>query len=347
MRLFKKLVFVGLLAGIAGLLSILIFVEFNRPLGESHPVQIVDIRPGTAFTHVSHFLHEKGLLGPEWFFQVLGRVQQLDRKIIPGEYELHAGMRPTELLAKLVGGDVHQYTVTIPEGYNVVQIAEILDQKDLADQREIIRLSKDRPFIASLNIKAATLEGYLFPDTYRFARYMPPEFIVRTFVNRFHEIVTPELQAQGKAMGMTLQEVLTLASVIEKETGLATERSLVSGVFHNRLRKNIPLQSDPTVIYALEYFDGNIRKADLSVNSPYNTYKVRGLPPGPIANPGLASIQAASIQHPAILCILSHVMMAAINSQRHWLNTIKPWTNINAGVIPSDPPKSYFRRFFS
>ena len=299
MKLFKRLVLVGLLAGIVGLLGILVFVEFNRPLGDSHSTQIVDIRPGTSFTHVSHLLHEKGLLDTEWFFQVLGRIQQLDRKIIPGEYELHAGMRPTELLAKLVGGDVYQYSVTIPEGYNVVQIAEILEQKGLADKQDILRLNRAQAFISSLNIKASTLEGYLFPDTYRFARYTPPEFIVRTFVDRFHEMVTPELRAQGKAMGMTLQEVLTLASVVEKETGLATERALVSGVFHNRLRKNIPLQSDPTVIYALEYFDGNIRKADLSVNSPYNTYKVRGLPPGPIANPGLAAIRAALYPTPS------------------------------------------------
>ena len=299
MRLFKKLVLVGLLAGIVVLLGILVFVEFNRPVGAEGSVQIVEIPRGTAFTQVSHLLHQKGLLDQEWFFQMLGRVQQLDRKIIPGEYELHAGMRPTELLNALVEGDLYQHSVTIPEGYSVVQIADILDHKGLADKREIIRLSKDRPFIASLNITASTLEGYLFPDTYQFARHMPPKFIVRTFVSRFHEMVTPEILAQAKAMGMTLQEVLTLASVIEKETGLATERSLVSGVFHNRLRRNIPLQSDPTVIYALEYFDGNIRKADLSVNSPYNTYKVRGLPPGPIANPGLASIQAALYPTPS------------------------------------------------
>ena len=202
-------------------------------------------------------------------------------------------MRPTDILAKLVAGDVYQHSVTIPEGYNVVQIADMLDQKGLADKQDILRLSKDPEFIDSVKIKAPTLEGYLFPDTYRFARYTPPEFIVRTFINRFNEMVTPEIQAQAKTMGMTLQEVLTLASVVEKETGLASERPLVSGVFHNRLRKNIPLQSDPTVIYALEYFDGNIRKADLSVQSPYNTYVVRGLPPGPIANPGLAAIQAA------------------------------------------------------
>ena len=214
MRLIKKLVLVGLLTGIVGLLSILVFLEFNRPLGISPPVQIVDIPPGTAFTHVSHLLHQKELLGPEWFFQALGRVQRVDRKIIPGEYELNSGMRPTELLAKLVNGEVHQHSVTIPEGYNVVQIADILDQKGLADKHDILRLSQDRTFIASLNIKAATLEGYLFPDTYRFARYNPPEFIVRTFVSRFHEMVTPELQAQAKSMGMTLQEVLTLAPLM-------------------------------------------------------------------------------------------------------------------------------------
>ena len=223
----------------------------------------------------------------------------MDRKIIPGEYELHAGMRPTVLLAKLVKGEVYQHSVTIPEGYNIVQIADILDQKGLADKEEILRLSRDRTFIASMDVNASTLEGYLFPDTYRFARYTPPESIVRTFISRFHEMVTPEIYAQAKSMEMTLQEVLTLASVIEKETGLAKERALVSGVFHNRLRRNIPLQSDPTVIYALEYFDGNIRKADLSVNSPYNTYKVRGLPPGPIANPGLAAIQAALYPTPS------------------------------------------------
>ncbi len=293
MNLFRKLVGLGLLVAVVGLLTIFGLVQLDQPFGSSEPVQIVEIPSGMAFAHVSHLLHEKELLGSEWFFQALGRVKQLDRKIIPGEYELHAGMRPTELLNKLVAGELYQHSVTIPEGYTVVQIATILDQKGLADKHELLRLSKDPLFIASLKINASTLEGYLFPDTYRFARYMPPKNIVRTFVSRFKEIVTPELQAQAESMGMTLQEVLTLASVIEKETGLATERALVSGVFHNRLRRNIPLQSDPTVIYALEFFDGNIRKADLSVKSPYNTYKVRGLPPGPIANPGLASIQAA------------------------------------------------------
>jgi UPF0755 protein len=285
---------VGLVFGVfICLLTIGGFLWMNQPNGGPGQPQLVEIPPGTPFTQVSHILHRHHLIGSEWFFTVLGRVQRVDRNIMPGEYELHAGMRPTELLEKLVKGEVYHYTLTIPEGFNVVQIADILEQKHLALKQDILRLIRDPTFIQSLNIQAATLEGYLFPDTYQLSRYTPPESIIRTFVNRFHDVVTPDLQDRATSMGMTLQEVLTLASVVEKETGLATERSLVSGVFHNRLRRGIPLQSDPTVIYALESFDGNIRKADLSVNSPYNTYKVRGLPPGPIANPGLAAIHAA------------------------------------------------------
>ena len=293
MSLFRRTA-LGLLSGVLiGLIAMVGFLWLNQPIGGPIQPQLVDIPPGTPFTQISRILHENHLIRSEGFFTLLGRVQRVDRKMIPGEYELHAGMRPTELLKKLVKGEVYQHALTIPEGYNVVQIANILDQKNLARKQDILRLNRDQAFIHGLNVQASTLEGYLFPDTYQFSRYTSPESIIRTFVNRFHEIVTPELKDRASTMGMTLQEMLTLASVVEKETGLAAERPLVSGVFHNRLNRGIPLQSDPTVIYALEFFDGNIRKADLSVNSPYNTYKVRGLPPGPIANPGLAAIHAA------------------------------------------------------
>jgi UPF0755 protein len=269
------------------------FLWLNRPMDGSTPPRLLEIPPGTPFAQVSHVLHQNHLIHSKWFFTVLGRVRGVDRKIIPGEYELHAGMRPTEVLNKLIKGEVYLYALTIPEGYTVVQIADILDQKNLASKQDILRLNRDQEFIQSLNVQAPSLEGYLFPDTYHFSRYTPPESIIRIFVNRFHDVVTSSLKDRATSMGMTFQEVLTLASVVEKETGLASERPLVSGVFHNRLQMGIPLQSDPTVIYALESFDGNIRKSDLSVNSPYNTYKVRGLPPGPIANPGLAAIHAA------------------------------------------------------
>jgi UPF0755 protein len=268
------------------------FLWLNQPPGTSSRVQLVDIPPGTTFTHMVTILHQQNLIRFPWFISLLGRLQNLDRKIFPGEYELHAGMTATAILKELAQGRLYRHTVTIPEGYSTVQIAELLQQKGLADQEEVLRLSRDQAFLQRMDVEGPSLEGYLFPDTYQFARYTPAETILKTFLNRFHDMVTPAMREEARKRGMTLPEVLTLASVVEKETGLPAERPLVAGVFHNRLKRNIPLQSDPTVIYALENFDGNIRKADLSVDSPYNTYRVRGLPPGPIANPGLESINA-------------------------------------------------------
>jgi len=154
-------------------------------------------------------------------------------------------------------------------------------------------LAKDRAFIESLGIAADSLEGYLYPDTYRFPRPTAVKDVIKAMVDRLGQVMTPEWQARAKDLHMTLHEVLTLASVIEKETGAGGERAQISSVFHNRLKKKIPLQSDPTVIYGLPQFDGNLRKKDLSHPNPYNTYRWAGLPPGPIANPGAEAIRAA------------------------------------------------------
>jgi UPF0755 protein len=202
---------------ISGVLILLMFVGgfwwLNQPIGRPNHPHLIDIPPGTPFTQVSRILHQNDLIGPEWFFTLLGRVQRVDRNIIPGEYELHAGMRPTELLEKLVKGEVYKHALTIPEGYNIVQIADVLDKKNLARKQEILELTRDQGFIQSLNIQASTLEGYLFPDTYLFARYTPPESIIRTFVKRFHEVVIPDLIDQAMLMGMTLQSEETRGQV--------------------------------------------------------------------------------------------------------------------------------------
>lgn len=285
---FMAAIFLGGLLGVFGVAGFLL----NQPPGNPSTVRLVDIPPGTTFNQVAHLLYDRQLIRAKWVFSILGRFQNLDRKIFPGEYELHAGMSTMEVLDKLAKGELVQHAVTIPEGYSVAQIAGVLSQKGLAKKDEVLQLNEDQLFIRSLHLSVPTLEGYLFPDTYQFARYTPADAILKAMVSRFQEVVTADIRNQAAKMGMTLQEVLTLASVVEKETGLPVERPLVAGVFHNRLKKNIPLQSDPTVIYAIENFDGNIRKADLSINSPYNTYRVRGLPPGPIANPGLDAIKA-------------------------------------------------------
>ena len=226
-------------------------------------------------------------------FLLLGKTRDIDRKIRPGEYELDAGMSPQDILTKLLAGRVVLHPVTIPEGYSLTQIAEVLATQQVTDTKEFTKLVRDRTFISTLGIEADSLEGYLFPETYSFAKGTKAREVIKAMVDGLHRVWGAELQEQAARLKMSLHQVLTLASVIEKETGAKDERELLAAVFHNRLRKKIPLQSDPTVIYGLPGFDGNIHKRDLSVMSPYNTYRVQGLPPGPIASPGAHSLRAA------------------------------------------------------
>lgn len=259
-------------------------------------VKVVEIPEGASFRQVAALLQKEQLLASQWGFLLLGRLNAVDRKVPAGEYALHAGMRPQEILSEILGGQVVLHSVTIPEGYTVAQIADLLGQKELADPAEFLRLAHDREFIRTLNLGEAnltSLEGYLFPNTYRFAKRTKAMEIIGTLVQGLEQALTPELRARAKEVNMTVHQVLTLASVIEKETGVEEEQTLISAVFHNRLKRHIPLQSDPTVIYALASFNGNLRKRDLAVASPYNTYRVTGLPPGPIANPGAGAVKAA------------------------------------------------------
>lgn len=260
---------------------------------ESVPTKIVIIPEGSRFQQAAALLKQEGLIRSRSAFVLLGRVQAADRRIHPGEYEFSAAMPPADILAKLLAGRVVLHPVTIPEGLTLPQIADVVGQHGIADPIEFLRLAKSREFSATQGIPADTLEGYLYPDTYRFPRNMKAKDVIQTMVGQLRTVYGPELQARARELGLTDHEVLTLASVIEKETSVGEERHLISAVFHNRLKKKIPLQSDPTVIYGLPEFDGNIHKKDLSSLSPYNTYRVRGLPPGPIASPGIESIKAA------------------------------------------------------
>ncbi len=263
------------------------------------PSKIVTIPEGSTFQQVASLLAREHLIKSRAAFLVLGKANVADRKIHPGEYELNAAMLPIDILNKLLTGRVVLHPVMVPEGVTMGQIAEVLDQHGITDQAEFMRLVKDKVFISSLGIEADTLEGYLFPETYRFARATKAKEVIQTMVNNLWQVFTPELRDRAKQLDMTVHDVLTLASVVEKETRVGTERQLISAVFHNRLKKRIPLQSDPTVIYGLQSFDGNLRKKDLSSPSPYNTYRVRGLPPGPIANPGAEAIRAVLYSAPS------------------------------------------------
>jgi UPF0755 protein len=250
------------------------------------------IPDGSTFQYVASLLEHERLIKSHSAFVLLGKSQSAERKVRAGEYELNPSMTPAEILSKLLNGQVLLRPLTIPEGLTITQIADLVSQQGLTDRAEFIRLAKDRTFVTSLGIKAETLEGYLYPDTYKFPRPVKAREVLAAMVEKLRQMVGPDLLIRMQELKMTMHEVLTLASIIEKETGSGGERPEISAVFHNRLKKHIPLQSDPTVIYGLSEFDGNLRKKDLSSPSPYNTYRVQGLPPGPIANPGIQAIRA-------------------------------------------------------
>jgi UPF0755 protein len=281
------------MAVVAGAVTVKMMMGPAADPSIAQPMQVVIVPEGVSFRQVASLLKSRKLIRSRAAFTLLAKLTSADRRIIPGEYELHAGMQGSEILAKLFNGRVVLHPVTIPEGFTAVQIGEVLEQKGLAKREAFVKLVHDRGFIHSLELDTASLEGYLFPETYRFPRNVDTKEIVAAMVKAFWRTFTSEFRERAKELNMTVHQVLTLASVIEKETSVESEQGIVSGVFHNRLRRRIPLQSDPTVIYGLRAFDGNLRKRDLVAYSPYNTYRIRGLPPGPIANPGAGALRAA------------------------------------------------------
>jgi len=215
------------------------------------------------------------------------------RVIRAGEYEFSGSLSPLEILDKLVRGNLKYYLVTIPEDTTLREIADRLAALNLVKKEEFIKAAHDKAFLASLNIEGESAEGYLYPETYKLDRSMGEREIIRVMVGQFWKVFTPELRNRARELGMTIDEVVTLASLIGKETGLAAEKPLISAVFHNRLRRGMKLQCDPTAVYNLANFEGVIKRRHLQLDHPYNTYKISGLPPGPIANPDITSLRAA------------------------------------------------------
>ena len=268
--------------------------DFNRPADpQAQESKLIHIRPGMTFSQILALLDNSSLIRNPKVFYIQARLRGGAKSIHAGVYALKASMSPREIYRHLSEGRIAQRTFTIPEGFNVREIARTIQRAKLATEEEILRLSRDPSFLETLQIPATSLEGYLFPDTYHFPVDASARKILSFMVRTMRKKFSPLLQKQAKVMGLTIHQALTLASIIEKETSLSSERPLIAAVFINRLKRRMRLQSDPTVIYGLPHFDGNITKKDLQYDSPYNTYLHRGLPPGPIASPGLASIKSA------------------------------------------------------
>jgi UPF0755 protein len=280
-------------AGIIGWQAKVLHDYAHLPTARQEPHQIFSIAAGESFGSVSARLEALGLIKEKTRFKLLARITGSDKALKAGESRLSAGMTPLQILDALVSGKAHLYRLTIPEGYNLDQIAEAVERQGLGSKAAFMQFAANPATAQSFHIAAETLEGYLFPDTYLFPKGISAESVVAKMVKRFEDQFLPEWQMRAKELKLSVHEVVTLASIIEKETGEASERPIISSVFHNRLKKNMRLESDPTVIYGIENFDGNITRKHLKTATPYNTYVIRGLPPGPIANPGSASILAA------------------------------------------------------
>lgn len=290
----KIIILIFLLPCLAALIGGVWLMQYARtPIdAEKEATVLVDIPTGTSLYKVIKILSNAGLVKNRYLFHGLVGIKGGARSIRAGEYEFATSLSPSELVDKLIHGDIKQYRVTIHEDYSLKQIAARLKEFKLIDEKTFFELAGDKNFLSSLGISGSSAEGYLFPDTYFLDRSMTTRQIMRMMVDRFQRKITPEMIEQAKKKGLNLHQFVTLASLIGKETGYSAEKPIIAAVFYNRLKKRMPLQSDPTAVYDLEDFSGKILRRHYKRESPYNTYVIRGLPPGPIANPGLDSFRA-------------------------------------------------------
>jgi len=283
------------LAGIIGLVvAALVLYQLTWAARQPQNVVRLEIKQGTSLSRVAQDLETSGVINSAFGIKLVARLQRPGQQIQAGTYLFNHAATPVEVLDRLIRGDVEKVSLTIPEGFTLDQVLERIAAAGFGDLNELRRLAHDSDFIISLQLEGDSLEGYLFPETYVFAPGIDERAILTMFVNEYRRILDPSLLADAVKVGLNPRQLVILASIIEKETGEVSEMPLISSVFHNRLKRRIPLQTDPTVIYGIENFDGNLTRKHLITPSPYNTYLNRGLPPGPIANPGLAALMAAA-----------------------------------------------------
>ena len=281
--------------------------------------KVILIKKGTPLRKVSEVLRQEGIVKNDrlfiWLTQVLGKKAEIKA----GEYELHTRMVPLEVLGILVKGQVKPHLVTIPEGYTLSQIAQLLEDLLIVEKGAFLQKASSAAFISSLEIpqfRGPNLEGYLFPNTYHLVREMDSEEVIRSMVQQFKKVYASDLSDKGSQAGISERDAVILASIIEKETPLLEEKSIVSAVFHNRLKRKMPLQSDPTVIYGIKNFGGNLTRQHLLTPGPYNTYLMKGLPPTPICNPGRDSLLATLSPAP-----VPYLYFVSKNDGSHYFST--------------------------
>lgn len=286
---------VVLLACLAGGL---VAIRVMRPYkGYTAGEQFVEIPGGSGPAAMGRRLADAGVVRDPSVFRVAVLMRGAGRRLQAGEYRFDRPMTPAEVVDKIARGDVYVRSITFREGLTIKQMSELFESKGFGPAADFVAATRDASRVRALDPEARDLEGYLFPDTYALPRRATAEHLTDRMVAAFVNALTPELRAQAAARGLGVREFVTLSSIVEKETGRADERGMVAAVYSNRLKIGMGLQCDPTVIYALERagrYTGNLTREDLKFDSPYNTYRYAGLPPGPIASPGRASLEAAA-----------------------------------------------------
>lgn len=297
MNIIRKLIKFAVVVGVIAAVVVGASTYWEIYHWKSDTAAEVTVPKGASLDEVAALLAREGVIRSPRIFALYARLTGVSGKLSAGDYAFPAGMSIADVLKRIVKGEVKRYTFTVIEGWNLDDIERMLAEKPHIGPA-VAAAFHDRvrnpEYIAELGFPGlARLEGYLFPDTYVVYHPRDVDEIIKPMVRRFKQIYTDKLKLRARELGMNDHDVITLASIIEKETGREDERKIISSVFHNRLKRNIPLASDPTVIYGIDDFDGNLRRRDLERPGPYNTYLNAGLPPGPIASPGEASIKAA------------------------------------------------------
>jgi len=292
--------------GLGVLLGILLFVTIGGAAVWTRALQPVDsnaepilfvVPEGATLRHVAEELEAQKIIRDALALRVLARIRALDGRIRAGEFELSPAAATPAVLDHLIRGPLKTYTFSFPEGITARELARRLERAHLGNAARFLSFALDPQAASSLGVEGPTLEGYLFPETYQLQRSFKEEQVATIFVREFQRNWAELSQELGPTK-RSMREVVTLASIVEKETGDPTERPLIAAVFENRLRLKMRLESDPTVIYGIANFDGNLTKAQLlDPKNPYNTYRIQGLPPGPITNPGRAALR--SVLEPA------------------------------------------------
>jgi peptidoglycan lytic transglycosylase G len=274
--------------------------------------RIIEIPPHLGVLDIARRLDKADIIRSPFGFALLALVQGKARALKAGEYEVPQGANTFAVLSLLEAGRVLYHPVLLKEGGSLTELARAIEAEGLASADDVIRVGHDPLFLRALEIPGASVEGYLFPDTYQFAKGVTPEEMLARMVMKMRAQLTPELLKAARERGINVHQLLTLASIIEREAVVPSELPLISAVFWNRLKLDMPLQADPTVQYATGKGRQPLTRNDLLVDHPYNTYRRPGLPPGPIANPGLLAIRAAA--NPARV---NYLYFVAMDERRH------------------------------